>query len=95
MPIGRGDCVMSKQHLLSCAATIVLLLLNTVPAQEQEMVELTRGNWSVEYEGNVMEVQGIERCAEYQRYFENSTRPRGPKLVAPRESIVIDIPDGL
>lgn len=94
MPIGRGDCVMSKQHLLSCASAIILLLLNTV-AQEQEMVELTRGNWTVKYEGNVMEVQGIERCAEYQQYFENSTRPRGPKLAAPRESIVIDIPDGL
>ena len=94
MPIGRGECVMSKQHPLLCASTIVLLLLSTV-AQEQEMVELTRGNWTVKYEGNVMEVQGIERCAEYQQYFENSTRPRGPKLAAPRESIVIDIPDGL
>jgi len=95
MPIGRGDCVISKQHLLSWASAIILLFFNTIPAQEQETVELTRGNWTVKYEGNVMEVQGIERCVEYQQYFENSTRPRGPKLVAPRESIIIDIPDGL
>jgi hypothetical protein len=69
-------------------ALIILALGNSVGAQEPETRQLARGIWTVEYEGNVMEVQFIERRSEYQAYWGTSMRPRGRKLEAPPGSEV-------
>ena len=61
-------------------ALIILTLWNSVAAEEPETFQLARGNWTVEYEGNVMEVQFIERRSEYQTYWPSTMRPRGKKL---------------
>src|SRR5215510_4626262 len=60
----------------------ILTLGNCLSAQQAETFQLARGNWKVEYEGNVMEVQFIERRSDYQAYWGVSLRPRGPRLTA-------------
>jgi hypothetical protein len=69
-------------------ALIILTLWNCVRAQEPETLQLARGDWKVEYEGNVMEVQFIERRSEYQAYWNVPLRPRGKKVEAPSGSEV-------
>ena len=86
MQVSKKEIVMrpkSRREFILCVLVTVLLSLPVASAQEQVMIEVARGNWRVEYEGNVMEVRGIERVIEYQPYFENSTRARGPKMEAP------------
>ena len=67
---------------------IILAWLNAVGAQELETSQLARGFWTVEYEGNVIEVQFIERRSEYQAYWGAGMQPRGRKLEAPTGSEV-------
>src|SRR5687768_14471356 len=76
------------QFRLLKIALIILTLWNCGGAQEPETIKLARGNWKVEYEGNVMEVQFIERRSDYQAYWSVPLRPRGPKLEAPSGSEV-------
>ena len=64
-------------------AFIILTLWNCVGAQEPDTFQLARGDWKVEYEGNVMEVQFIERRSEYQAYWNVSPAPSWEKSRSP------------
>ena len=76
------------QFYRSKIALIILILWNSVGAQGRETFQLARGNWIVEYEGNVIELQFIERRSEYQPYWPGNMRPRGKKLEVPSGSEV-------
>jgi hypothetical protein len=79
---------MLKHYCLIPAFVILLAFLNFVTGQEPSITELARGSWIAEYEGNVMEVQRIERCLEYQPHCENNWIARGEKIKAPTRSEV-------
>lgn len=79
---------MFKHYCFLPASVILLALMNSVTGQEPTIIELARGNWIVEYEGNVMQVQRIGRFAEYQPHWENSWVPRSDKIEAPAGSEV-------
>ncbi|HEY7544607.1 MAG TPA: hypothetical protein VID27_06985 [Blastocatellia bacterium] len=50
---------------LKIVSIILLMSINTFGLQDREVVELARGVWTAEYEGNVIDVLRIERCKEY------------------------------
>ena len=79
---------MLRHYCFVPASVILLALINSVAEQVPSIIELARGNWIVEYEGNVMQVKRIGRFAEYQPRWRNSWYPRSDKIEAPPGSEV-------
>ncbi len=60
---------------------LVLLSVNYAPAQDSVEMPEIKGSHSQIYQEISVEITGIKRLPEYQRYWHKTNRPRGRKII--------------